>query len=93
MQIKKVGIPSILPDNDTSYLAHIIKCLSIIDDEASLIISKSISGYGFTLKQSDDSLRDLLIHQVKASHRTLGLEAEISSFKESPFITFRLRSL
>lgn len=90
MNIKKVGIPAILPDNDMYYLSHIIKTLSSIDDEASLVISKSISGYGFTLRHSDERFKDSLLDSIREVHRALGLEVEFSSFRHSPFITFRL---
>lgn len=91
MIVKKIGIPAVMPDNDMYYLSHIIRSLAIIDDEASLIVSKSISGYGFTLR-AKESLKELLLQEIKASHRALGLEVEISSYKESPTITFRLLS-
>lgn len=90
MLITKVGIPAIMPDNEMNYLAHIIKSLSIIDDNATLVISKSISGYGFTLRYSDDKYKDLLMREVKAIHITFGLDMEFSHFKDSPYITFRL---
>ncbi len=89
MYVKKIGIPAIMSDNDMNYLSHVIRSLAIIDNEASLIISKSIAGFGFTLRSRED-LKDLLLQEIRACHRMLGLEVEVSSYRESPIITFRL---
>lgn len=93
MIIKKIGIPSIMPDNDIQYLNHIMRCISIIDDDSELVISKTINGYNWTLRHSDESLKALLVRQITAAHEVLGLEATFSSFKTSPFITFRLNTV
>lgn len=90
MNIKKIGIPSTVPDNDIQYLNHIIRCIAIIDDDADLIISKTIVGFGFTLRHSDEALKSILIAQIKEAHLVLGLDVEFSSYKTSPCITFKL---
>ena len=90
MRVSKIGIPAIMPDNEMFYLAHIMKSLSVIDDNAELVISKSVSGYGFTLRYSEDKLKELLQKEIRAIHITFGLDMEFSHFKDSPYITWRL---
>lgn len=90
MQIKKIGFQSIEDDNLMTYLRHIIKILGIVDTNCEVIVSKNNGSVGWTVKPSDDKLKELLIRNIKEGHFILGLNIEFSSFKHSPYLTFRM---
>ena len=90
MNTKRINFPSILLDNDMAYLSYVIRCLDIIDPDASLIISKGAGDWGFTLRPSNDKLKDILVENIKSLHQNLGLIIEFSSFHASSAVTFRL---
>lgn len=87
------GVPQVMPDNEAMYLKHVVSSLGVIDDNATLDIYKTNDGYSFTLRYSREKLQDLLIQEVRALHRNFGLNVQFSSFKDSPYITFRIHDL
>lgn len=93
MDIKQIGFNSLETDNNMAYISHIIRCIEVIDPGSSIIVSKSINGFGWTIRFSHQDKRDILTRQIRAAHFTLGLEIEVTSVKLSPFITCRLLSM
>lgn len=90
MEINKIGVPSLLPDNDMWFLSKLIQAIKEVDDDSKLTIGKDRDGYNFILRQSSERFKDALLTTVKTVHGQLGLVPIFSYIKNSPYITFKL---
>lgn len=89
MNIRKIGVPSILPDNDIVYMKFLFKLIKVIDDECLIKIYKTLSGYKFVLSSKK---KEELIEELIEMHNILGLDIEFSkSIKLSKDITYFIK--
>lgn len=91
MNVKKVGLPSVLPDNDIQYMALIFNAIESIDMNANVTVFKAIKGYVFDVLPSNTDYKKPLVNEVKRLHLLLGLEPEFSkSLEYSTSVNFTL---
>ncbi len=90
MRIKKIGIPSVLRDNDQAYLATVLNNIKGIDEDAEVTITKTISSYSFTIIVSE-SLRNVTIESITRLHQIMDLPINYShTLKIAHAINFSL---
>jgi hypothetical protein len=88
MNIVKIGVPSVIADNDTQYMSYLFKVIQKVDPEADITIAKTITGYNFLVTPSLGRLRDKLILEIKEMHFILGLNVKFSSLNVTTSIAF-----
>lgn len=91
MVIQFQGLPSILPDNDSSYFNLLRATIDSMDPAASMSITKGSTGYVFRLLPSGSIYIDGLIRQLTEMNTLMGIQLEFSkSVKSSSVISWKL---
>jgi hypothetical protein len=88
MKIKKIGIPSIIRDNDMEYMSRLFRLLEQVDSESSITITNTRNGYTFTIRSNKyKEVRD----EVKEMNLIFGIEAAYTSLNTSSILTFNIK--
>jgi hypothetical protein len=91
MKVRKIGVPSIMADNDMQYFAFLLASIEAIDEEADVSIILALSGYKIVIIPGSPILKGTLIDQITILHEAIGIEIEYSkSIDISTSINFRL---
>lgn len=91
MLIIRSHFPSIIPENEEAYVKYIEAIINTIDIYASTEITNKPEAYLIRIAPSEPIYTDLLLKEIKISHRVLGIEVEFSkSIKTGNNITFQI---
>lgn len=72
MEVKKIGLPSILSDNDMLYVSHIVRLIEKLDSRANVTIIKT-STYRFIVRPSNEEIGPDLISELRELHIIWGM--------------------
>lgn len=78
MIITKVGLGSIMKDNDVQYMKYIIRIIKGADPEANVVIMKGSRTYSYNVTPSSPNCRQALIEGIVLAHQILGVSIEFS---------------
>lgn len=78
LKITKIGVPSILTDNDIHYMNSIFSIVEKIDNESSIKIYKNNNKYSFNITLRNKNFNDILIKEIEAIHYILDIPIEFS---------------
>lgn len=71
MLIKKIGLPSILPDNDMQYFSYLFRSIEETDKDATISIYKGIKSYIVDILPSESSTKQSIIDKLNSIHNRL----------------------
>ena len=92
LNITKIGIPSILTDNDIQYFNSIFLIVEKVDSNSSIKVCKSGEKYSFTITPTNKQLKDILIKEIEELHFILDIPIEFSkSIKLSDSIYYFIK--
>lgn len=78
MQIIKIGVPAILPDNDIAYITYICRVIKKIDDGADVTIIKGLRGFAYKVIPSSPDIKGALVDEIILAHQALGVKIAFS---------------
>lgn len=91
MQILRLQFPSILPDNDEIYIAHIIGVIESVDELSHLQITKLAKGYNFRISPSVPKYNNMIIEEIINFNNMFGIKVDFSkSIKTSGTLSFNI---
>jgi hypothetical protein len=91
MTIIKLGVPSIIPDNDMQYMTYINRVIHSEDASAQVTIIRGIRAYSYSITPSEPKCKEALIESLKLAHKILGVPIQFSkTITMSPTIYFEL---
>lgn len=91
MTISKVGFPAILEDNELAYYSMLQAIIESIDVTANLRITRKPQGVSFILAPSMPGHTQLLLQEILAYHRSMGIKLNLSkSIRTTTTIQFEI---
>jgi hypothetical protein len=76
MEVARVNMPPILPDNDLQYITLLQSLLSSIDPSCTLEITGKLGGYSFRIAPSDAGTIQSILEDLKSFNTLLGIRVE-----------------
>lgn len=91
MTLQKRHFPAILDDNTETYFRHLEGIINSIDYNATVEVTRKLSGVNIRVAPSEMKFLPLLIKDIERVHNNLGLRMEYSkSMKSSGTINYNL---
>ena len=92
MEILKKFFPSILPENEKTYFAHLEGVVKSVDELSSMQITKGFEAYSFRLAPSHPRYNNMLIEELLKFHNMFKIRLDMSkSIKTSGTIVFKIK--
>lgn len=92
MQIKRTNFPSILEDNEETYLQYLEAVINSIDFHSSTEVTNKPDGFLIRIAPSDPLYLSVLLDTIKIAHNNLFITVEFSkSIKTGNTITFQIK--
>lgn len=83
MQIVKEGFPSIISDNESTYLKHVEGIVSSLDEWGSVSATRKLDGIIVRITPSDYKSLLLILQEIKKLHTKFGLIVNFSKSMKS----------
>lgn len=91
MRVVKVGFPSILLDNESTYFSYLVGYIESIDSNCTVQITKKPTGINIRISPSEPKYASNIIVAVKQFHNLFGMNLDFSkSMKTSVTINFNI---
>jgi hypothetical protein len=90
MIVNKIGIPSVLRDNDMQYISCLLNIIETADKDADVTISLSQGSYTTYISLSQTKRRSKLVADLKSLHGSLMLNLEFYPGNNPSFLKFSL---
>lgn len=91
MEINRKHFPSIMQDNDETFLAHLEGVISSVDELCSLEITKSLESYKFRIACSLPKYNNMLIEEILKFCNMFHIRLDMSkSIKTTSVISFEI---
>ena len=91
MRVVKIGFPSIILDNESTYFSYLIGYIESIDSQSTVQITKKLNGINIRISPSLPKYSGTILTGMKQFHNLFGMDLEFSkSMKTSVTINFNI---
>lgn len=91
MQVQRINFPSILQDNEETYIRYLGDVISSVDMDSSILFTKRYKGVGVRISPSEPQGFKNILEEVKKFHTMLGIQVSFSkSMKAGANISFQI---
>lgn len=91
MLIQKINFPSILADNEQTYINYLGSIIESVDKDSDILLTRNNSGLGVRISPSEAATFTNILDEVKKFHTMLGIRVSFSkSMKAGANIMFQI---